>query len=138
MVRALLNRASQISDISGELISTFNHHRTDPRLFSPFAILQSRGTLSYYPIFSIGSFNSDTAYPAVPPCSSSCLLGTIPSDSESAVRPATNTPDMNFIPDRPLFGRPRLDVMHPVHSHSSPHFYKILQSRFLVTAAISI
>ena len=53
-VAGLLNDASEIPDISGELISTFNHHRTDPRLLSPFATMESRGTLSYYPIFSIG------------------------------------------------------------------------------------
>ena len=36
-----------ISDLRyiGRADSTFNHHRTDPRLFAPFATMESRGTL---------------------------------------------------------------------------------------------
>lgn len=55
---------SQISDISGRSISTFKHPSyRSPALFSFSNHGIPRYNLSYYPIFFIGSYNSDTALP---------------------------------------------------------------------------
>ena len=127
---ALINGPSGISDISGELISTFNHHRTDPRLFSPFAIVESRGYSLLLPHFFYWLKQLRHGLSRNPPSHhgfSSCHLGTplLSYTLRPQCAPHTNTPcPINFISAHLLSEQPTPQLIEsmlepfPAHTNS--------------------